>query len=81
MANGRPGSAPHVEKREQFARLIAQVRKSGGVPCRIVGTYRRTGKVAAKGRFTADLGTESVTFPAGQTAVITPGSRQGYLAC
>jgi hypothetical protein len=43
MAGGRPGSAPQTEKREWFARLIAQG-VSNSQACRIVGVNRKTGK-------------------------------------
>ena len=46
---GRPGRAPQVEKREQFARLIAQG-FSNSEACRIVGINRRTGKRWRHGR-------------------------------
>ncbi|MBV9060824.1 MAG: helix-turn-helix domain-containing protein, partial [Pseudonocardiales bacterium] len=46
---GRPGSAPQTEKREQFARLIAQG-VSSSQACRIVGVNRRTGKRWRHGR-------------------------------
>jgi transposase, IS30 family len=46
---GRPGSAPQTEKREQFARLIAQG-VSNLQACRIVGVNRRTGKRWRHGR-------------------------------
>ncbi|HJT03256.1 MAG TPA: IS30 family transposase [Pseudonocardiaceae bacterium] len=46
---GRPGSAPQTEKREQFARLIAQG-VSNSQACRIVGVNRRTGKRWRHGR-------------------------------
>ena len=49
MVGGRPGPAPQTNKREWFARLIAQ-----GVPsaeaCRIVGVNPRTGKRWRHGR-------------------------------
>ena len=46
---GRPGPAPQVEKREQFARLIAQGFSSSEA-CRVVGINRRTGKRWRHGR-------------------------------
>ena len=46
---GRPGRAPQVEKREQFARLIAQG-FTNSEACRIVGINRRTGKRWRHGR-------------------------------
>ncbi|MBV9648828.1 MAG: IS30 family transposase [Pseudonocardiales bacterium] len=46
---GRPGSAPQTEKREWFARLIAQG-VSSSQACRIVGVNRRTGKRWRHGR-------------------------------
>jgi transposase, IS30 family len=46
---GRPGSAPQTEKREWFARLIAQG-VSNSQACRIVGVNRRTGKRWRHGR-------------------------------
>ena len=46
---GRPGRAPQAEKREQFARLIAQG-FSNSEACRIVGISRRTGKRWRHGR-------------------------------
>src|SRR6266550_4955649 len=46
---GRPGRAPQAEKREQFARLIAQG-FSNSEACRIVGINRRTGKRWRHGR-------------------------------
>src|SRR5271169_3568643 len=46
---GRPGRAPQAEKREQFARLIAQGFNSSEA-CRIVGINRRTGKRWRHGR-------------------------------
>lgn len=49
MAGGRPGSAPQTEKREWFARLIAQG-VSNSQACRIVGVNRKTGKRWRHGR-------------------------------
>ena len=46
---GRPGRAPQVEKRGQFARLIARG-FTNGEACRIVGISRRTGKRWRHGR-------------------------------
>ena len=46
---GRLGRAPQAEKREQFARLIAQG-FSNSEACRIVGINRRTGKRWRHGR-------------------------------
>jgi len=46
---GRPGSAPQTEKREWFARLIAQG-ASNSQACRIVGVNRKTGKRWRHGR-------------------------------
>lgn len=42
MVRGRPGPAPDVEKREWFARLIAQG-VSNKRACQIVGIHRKTG--------------------------------------
>lgn len=49
MARGRPGSAPQTEKREWFARLIAQG-VSDSQAWRIVGVNRKTGKRWRHGR-------------------------------
>ncbi len=49
MAHGRPGALPQTEKREQFARLIAQG-FGNSEACRIVGINRRTGKRWRHGR-------------------------------
>jgi len=49
MVHGRPGPAPQVEKREQFARLIARG-VSNAEACRIVGINLRTGKRWRHGR-------------------------------
>src|SRR5437763_16313002 len=51
VAMGRrgPGALPQVEKREQFARLIAQGFNNSEA-CRIVGINRRTGKRWRHGR-------------------------------
>jgi transposase, IS30 family len=46
---GRPGPAPLVEKREQFARLIARG-VSNSEACQIVGVNRKTGKRWRHGR-------------------------------
>ena len=46
---GRPGREPQFDKREQFARLIAQGFGSAEA-CRIVGINRRTGKRWRHGR-------------------------------
>jgi transposase, IS30 family len=57
MVRGRPGSAPQTEKREWFARLIAQG-VSNSQACRIVGVNRRTGKRWRHGR--------TITSPSGK---------------
>ena len=44
-----PGALPQVEKREQYARLIAQGYNNSEA-CRIVGINRRTGKRWRHGR-------------------------------
>jgi transposase, IS30 family len=49
MVHGRPGVAPQTEKREWFARLIAQG-ISNAEACRIVGVNPRTGKRWRLGR-------------------------------
>lgn len=48
MVWGRPGPAPQTEKREWFARLIAQG-VSNSQACRIVGVNRRTGNAGDTG--------------------------------
>ena len=49
MGQRGPGALPQVEKREQYARLIAQGLSSSEA-CRIVGINRRTGKRWRHGR-------------------------------
>ena len=49
MGRRGPGALPQVEKREQFARLIAQGYNNSEA-CRIVGINRRTGKWWRHGR-------------------------------
>ena len=49
MGRRGPGALPQAEKREQFARLIAQG-FSNSEACRIVGINRRTGKRWRHGR-------------------------------
>ncbi len=49
MVHGRPGVAPQTEKREQYARLIAQG-FSNAEACRIVGINRRSGTRWRHGR-------------------------------
>jgi transposase len=49
MGRRGPGALPQAEKREQFARLIAQS-FSNSEACRIVGINRRTGKRWRHGR-------------------------------
>src|ERR1700746_555863 len=49
MGRRGPGALPQVEKREQYARLIAQGFNNSEA-CRIVGINRRTGKRWRHGR-------------------------------
>ena len=49
MGRRGPGALPQAEKREQFARLIAQGFNNSEA-CRIVGINRRTGKRWRHGR-------------------------------
>ena len=49
MGHRGPGALPQAEKREQFARLIAQG-YSNSEACRIAGINRRTGKRWRHGR-------------------------------
>ena len=49
MGRRGPGALPQVEKREQFARLIAQGFNNSEA-CRVVGINRRTGKRWRHGR-------------------------------
>jgi transposase, IS30 family len=49
MGRRGPGALPQVEKREQYARLIAQGYNNSEA-CRIVGINRRTGKRWRHGR-------------------------------
>jgi hypothetical protein len=53
MVRGRPGSTPQTEKREWFARLIAQG-LSNSHACRI-GVNRKTGSDPELCDFVADL--------------------------
>jgi hypothetical protein len=54
MVRGRPGSTPQTQKREWFARLIAQG-VSNSHACRIVGVNRKTGSDPELCDFVADL--------------------------
>jgi hypothetical protein len=54
IVRGRPGSTPQTEKREWFARLIAQG-VSNSHACRIVGVNRKTGSDPELCDFVADL--------------------------
>ena len=66
---GRPGPAPQVEKREQFARLIAQG-VNNSEACRIVGINRRTGKRWRHGRTITSRDGRKLHYP----AVVTTGA-------
>jgi len=66
---GRPGPAPQVEKREQFARLIAQG-FSNSEACRITGINRRTGKRWRHGRTITSSSGKKLHYP----AVVTTGA-------
>jgi IS30 family transposase len=71
MGPGRPGRAPQSEKRQQFARLIAQG-ASVSEACRVVGVCPNTGTRWRRGR--------TITGSSGRTyhyaAVIKAGSRE-----
>ena len=69
MANGRPGPAPQVEKREQFTRLIGQG-FSNSEACRIVGINRKTGKRWRHGRTITTRDGRKLHYP----AVVTTGA-------
>src|SRR5437660_12811166 len=64
VAMGRrgPGALPQVEKREQFARLIAQG-FGNSEACRIVGVNRRTGKRWRHGRTITGSGGRRLHYP------------------
>jgi transposase, IS30 family len=66
---GRPGRAPQVEKREQFARLIAQG-FSNPEASRIVGINRQTGKRWRHGRTITARDGRRLHYP----AVVTTGA-------
>src|SRR5918911_5115134 len=68
---GRPGSAPQTDKREWFARLIAQG-VSNSQACRIVGVNRRTGKRWRHGRTITSSNGKGRHYP----PVINVGKRE-----
>src|SRR6266496_3070149 len=77
VAMGRrgPGALPQAEKREQFARLIAQGFNNSEA-CRIVGINRRTGKRWRHGRTITTRDGRKLHY----AAVVTTGGvgREGW---
>jgi transposase, IS30 family len=63
MGHGRPGPAAQTEKREWFARLIAQG-ISNAKACRIVGVNPRTGKRWRHGRTITSSSGRRLRYPA-----------------
>ena len=74
-----PGPAPQAEKREQFARLIAQG-VSNSEACRIVGINRRTGKRWRHGRTITSSGRQAAALCAVVGAGAGGRSRRGILS-
>ena len=71
MVRGRPGPAPQAEKREWFARLIAQG-VNNSQACRIVGVNRKTGKRWRHGRTITSSNGKRLHYP----PVIKVGGRE-----
>jgi transposase, IS30 family len=77
---GRPGRAPEVEKREQFARLIARG-LSNAEACRVAGINQRTGKRWRHGRTFITGDGRRLHYPAVIIAVAGDGEASGrYLS-
>jgi len=78
MVHGRPGPAPQVEKREQFAGLIAR-----GVwnaeACRILGINPRTGKRWRHGRMVTSSSGRRLHYPPVIRTTIRRGSVRAEL--
>jgi IS30 family transposase len=62
MVRGRPGPAPQADKREWFARLIAQG-VNNSQACRIVGVNRKTGKRWRHGRAITSSNGKRLHYP------------------